>query len=83
MVVTTDMLHTKTDFLPGMTDWQCGWMAAAVTLSDMAAKGAAPSYLLLAVGLDRRNASARSWKGRRPAATGTAPNHRGGHRQPR
>ena len=53
MVVTTDMLHTKTDFLPGMTDWQCGWMAAAVTISDMAAKGAAPSYLLLAVGLDR------------------------------
>jgi len=53
LVATTDMLHTKTDFLPGMTDWQCGWMAIAVTLSDIASMGAAPRWILLAVGLDR------------------------------
>jgi thiamine-monophosphate kinase len=53
LVVTTDMLHRKTDFPEGMTDWQCGWMAVAVTLSDIAAMGAAPRAILLAVGLDR------------------------------
>jgi thiamine-monophosphate kinase len=53
LVVTTDMLHTKTDFPEGMTDWQCGWMAAAVTFSDIASMGATPRYILLAVGLDR------------------------------
>ena len=39
MVVTTDMLHRTTDFVPGMTDWQAGWMSAAVTLSDIASMG--------------------------------------------
>jgi thiamine-monophosphate kinase len=52
MVVTTDMLHRSTDFVPGMTDWQAGWMSAAVTLSDIASMGAAPKYLFIAVGLD-------------------------------
>lgn len=52
MVVTTDMLHRTTDFVPGMTDWQAGWMSAAVTLSDIASMGAAPKYLLIAIGLD-------------------------------
>ena len=53
LVVTTDMLHRKTDFPEGMTDWQCGWMSVAVTISDIAAMGAAPHSILLAVGLDR------------------------------
>jgi thiamine-monophosphate kinase len=53
MVATTDMLHRTTDFVPGMTDWQAGWMSAAVTLSDIASMGAAPKFLLIAVGLDR------------------------------
>lgn len=53
MVLTTDMLHASTDFLGGMTDWQIGWMSAAVTLSDIAGMGAKPQYLLLAIGLDR------------------------------
>lgn len=52
MVVTTDMLHRTTDFVSGMTDWQAGWMSAAVTLSDIASMGAAPKYLLIAIGLD-------------------------------
>ncbi|NTU99588.1 MAG: thiamine-phosphate kinase [Methanoregulaceae archaeon] len=53
LVFTTDMLHEKTDFPPGITDWQIGWMSAAVTLSDIAAMGARPGILLLAIGLDR------------------------------
>ncbi len=52
MVVTTDMLHRTTDFMPGMSDWQIGWMSAAVTISDIASMGAAPAWLLIAVGLD-------------------------------
>ncbi len=53
LVATTDMLHETTDFPRGMTDWQIGWMSAAVTLSDIAAMGARPAFLLLAVGLDK------------------------------
>ena len=53
MVVTTDMLHRTTDFIGGMSDWQIGWMSAAVTLSDIASMGAAPKYILTAVGLDK------------------------------
>ena len=52
MVVTTDMLHRTTDFVEGMSDWQIGWMSAAVTLSDIASMAAVPKYLLIAVGLD-------------------------------
>jgi len=52
MVASTDMLHETTDFPTGMTDWQVGWMAVAVTLSDVASMGAAPGQVLLAVGLD-------------------------------
>jgi thiamine-monophosphate kinase len=53
LVATTDMLHETTDFPKGITDWQIGWMSAAVTLSDIAAMGARPALVLLAVGLDR------------------------------
>jgi thiamine-monophosphate kinase len=52
LVATTDMLHETTDFPDGMSDWQIGWMSAAVTLSDIASMGATPAILLLAVGLD-------------------------------
>ena len=52
MVATTDMLHRTTDFVDGMSDWQIGWMSAAVTISDIASMGADPAYLLIAVGLD-------------------------------
>jgi thiamine-monophosphate kinase len=53
LVATTDMLHEETDFPPEMTDWQRGWMAVASSLSDIAAMGARPILILLAVGLDR------------------------------
>lgn len=53
LVLSTDMLHETTDFPAGMTDAEIGWMAAAVTISDIAAMGARPVALLLATGLDR------------------------------
>lgn len=52
LVATTDMLHQSTDFPMGITDFQVGWMAAAASLSDIAAMGAEPCGLLVAVGLD-------------------------------
>lgn len=63
MVATTDMVHETTDFPAGMTDWQRGWMSAAVTISDIASMGAAPQYVLAAVGLDR-------WERLRPIMLG-------------
>jgi thiamine-monophosphate kinase len=51
LVVTTDMLHRTTDFPREMTPWQMGWMSAAVNLSDIAAMGAEPAGLLMAIGM--------------------------------
>ncbi|MDW7726484.1 MAG: thiamine-phosphate kinase [Candidatus Methanoperedens sp.] len=51
LVITTDMLHRKTDFPEKMTGWQIGWMSAAVNLSDLAAKGAIPIGLVMAMGI--------------------------------
>lgn len=51
LVVTTDMLHRTTDFPVEMTPWQMGWMSAAVNLSDIAAMGAEPAGLLMAIGM--------------------------------
>jgi len=51
LVASTDMLWEGTHFHPRMSWWQKGWMAAAVNLSDMAAMGAQPIGLLLAMGL--------------------------------
>ena len=51
LVVTTDMLHRKTDFPDIMSAWQMGWMSVAVNLSDIAAMGAGPAGVLIAAGL--------------------------------
>lgn len=51
LVASTDMLWEGTHFHPRMSWWQKGWMAAAVNLSDIAAMGAQPLGLLLALGL--------------------------------
>lgn len=51
LVVTTDMLHRTTDFPEEMTPWQIGWMSAAVNLSDIAAMGAEPTGLVMAIGM--------------------------------
>ncbi|MCX9085040.1 MAG: thiamine-phosphate kinase [Candidatus Methanoperedens sp.] len=51
LLLTTDMLHRKTDFPHQMTGWQIGWMSVAVNLSDIASKGARPLGILMAMGL--------------------------------
>jgi len=51
LLLTTDMLHRKTDFPQQMTGWQIGWMSVAVNLSDIASKGAKPLGILMAMGL--------------------------------
>lgn len=51
LVATTDMLHRTTDFPEGMTPWQMGWMSAAVNLSDIAAMGAKPLGIMMAIGM--------------------------------
>lgn len=51
LVITTDMLHRTTDFPAEMTPWQMGWMSASVNLSDIAAMGAEPAGLLMAIGM--------------------------------
>ncbi len=51
LLVTTDMLHRKTDFPFQMTGWQIGWMSVAVNLSDLASKGAKPLGVLMAMGI--------------------------------
>lgn len=39
-VITTDMLHERTDFPPGTTRHTAGWRAVGASLSDVAAMGA-------------------------------------------
>jgi thiamine-monophosphate kinase len=51
LVVTTDMLHKKTHFPREMSGYQIGWMATAATLSDVAAMGAAPIGVTMAIGI--------------------------------
>jgi thiamine-monophosphate kinase len=51
LVVTTDMLHRKTDFPLKMTPWQIGWMSAAVNFSDVASTGARPIGFLSSLGI--------------------------------
>jgi len=56
LVLTTDMLHRTTDFPQAATPYTIGWRSVAVSLSDLAAMGAAPLAVLLALGdpdLDR------------------------------
>ncbi len=51
LLITTDMLHRKTDFPSQMSGWQIGWMSVAVNLSDLASKGAKPLGVLMAMGI--------------------------------
>src|SRR6056297_3391413 len=39
-VLTTDMLHERTDFPEGTTRYTAGWRAVGASLSDVAAMGA-------------------------------------------
>lgn len=49
LVASTDLIRRTTHMPHGMTDWQMGWMVAAVNLSDIAAMGARPLGLLLSM----------------------------------
>ena len=40
LVLTTDMLHERTDFPAGVTSYTVGWRAVGASLSDVAAMGA-------------------------------------------
>ena len=42
LVLTIDMLHERTDFPTGTTDYTAGWRAVGASLSDLAAMGATP-----------------------------------------
>jgi thiamine-monophosphate kinase len=48
LAITTDMLVSGTHFLPGTDPRKLGWKTLAVNLSDLAAMGAKPRWVLLA-----------------------------------
>ncbi|MFA9417161.1 thiamine-phosphate kinase [Natrinema sp. HArc-T2] len=48
LVVTTDMLHERTDFPDGTTRYTAGWRAVGASLSDIAAMGAKPTAAVAA-----------------------------------
>ncbi len=50
LVVTTDTLQQSTHFPPGITPFQMGWSVVAVNLSDIAAMGAHPFAITIAMG---------------------------------
>lgn len=50
LVFTTDMLHQATDFPEGTTPYTIGWRSVAVSLSDIAAMGAKPLAVVMALG---------------------------------
>jgi thiamine-monophosphate kinase len=54
IVLKTDMLVDKTDVPPGMTLWQAARKAVVMNISDLAAKGAKPMALLVALGIPRK-----------------------------
>ncbi|AEM56067.1 thiamine-monophosphate kinase [Haloarcula hispanica N601] len=49
-VITTDMLHERTDFPTGTTRYTAGWRAVAASLSDVAAMGADATAAVAAYG---------------------------------
>jgi len=49
-VLTTDMLHERTDFPDGTTRYTVGWRAVAASLSDVAAMGAAATAAVAVYG---------------------------------
>ena len=48
LVVTTDMLHERTDFPAGTTRYTAGWRAVGASLSDVAAMGASATAAVAA-----------------------------------
>lgn len=54
LILKTDMLVDKTDVPPGMSLWQAARKAVVMNVSDLAAKGAKPIALLVALGIPRK-----------------------------
>jgi thiamine-monophosphate kinase len=57
LAITTDMLVSGTHFLPDTDPYQLGWKTLAVNLSDLAAMGARPRWVLLAGSLPQADES--------------------------
>ena len=57
LAVTTDMLVSGVHFLPETDPGQLGWKTLAVNLSDLAAMGAVPRWVLLAGSLPKADES--------------------------
>jgi thiamine-monophosphate kinase len=53
LVVTTDTVTRRGHLPKGMTHWQTGWFTAAVNYSDVAAMGARPLGIVVAMALPR------------------------------
>lgn len=53
LAITTDMLVAGTHFLPETDPFQLGWKTLAVNLSDLAAMGSVPRWILLAGSLPK------------------------------
>ncbi len=51
ILVSSDMVFSATHFPEGSPPGLCGWYAAAVNLSDIAAKGGKPTCMVLDIGL--------------------------------
>jgi thiamine-monophosphate kinase len=52
LVTSVDTLVWETDVPQGLTWFEAGWKAVASAVSDIAAKGATPRYLLVSLGLN-------------------------------
>jgi thiamine-monophosphate kinase len=50
LVLTTDMLHERTDFPAGVTRYTAGWRTIGASLSDVAAMGGTPTAAVAAYG---------------------------------
>lgn len=57
-ILTTDTLIARRHFLPDMPAWQIGHRALAVNLSDLAAMGAQPAWVLCSLNLPSNLATA-------------------------
>lgn len=55
LAITSDMLVSGTHFLPDTDPHRLGWKALAVNLSDLAAMGATPRWVTLALSLPQVN----------------------------
>ncbi len=53
LLITTDMMATRTHMPKGMAPYDIGWSIVAVNLSDIASMGGKPIALVVAIGLTR------------------------------